>query len=201
VNEAVAGAARAVSPAGLERKELERRTRRVLNRGGWGNPDVLLVDAPSGPVVVKDFSPRHALVRRLLGPWLIAREARAYRRLAGLSSVPSLIGRLDAEALVLEYRPGVLLSRSLRGRVRPGFLAELEAAVDEMHSRGIIHLDLRHRSNILAGDDGHPVLLDFASALRCDPSTRVGRLLLRGLAWIDRRALEKWHVRLRESAV
>ena len=184
------------APAGFVRDELARRTRRVLNRGGWGNPDVLLVDAPSGPVVVKDFRPRHPLVRRLLGSWLLAREERAYRRLSGMTAVPGLIGRLDDEALVLEYRPGILLSRSLRGRVSPGFLDELDAAVEEMHGRGIVHLDLRHRSNILAGDDGRPVLLDFASAMRCDPSRWLGRLLLRAGGWIDRRALEKWRVRL-----
>jgi serine/threonine protein kinase len=157
---------------------------------------VVLVEARQGEVVVKDFAGRGPLVRRLLAPWLIRREERAYRRLEGLSVVPRLIGRLDAAALVIEYRPGELLSRSLRGRVPASFLAELESAITEMHHRGIVHLDLRHRSNILAGQDGRPVLLDFTSAVLCDPSGWLGRLMLRGLSWIDRRALEKWRVRL-----
>jgi hypothetical protein len=192
--EAVEGSG--VPPVGLVRAELARRTRRVLSRGGWGNPDVLLVDAPGGPVIVKDFAPRGVAVRTLIGPWLLAREERTYHRLVDVAAVPRLIGRLDARALVLEYRPGELLSRSLRGRLPAGFLAELEAAVEELHRRGIVHLDLRHRSNVLAGEDGRPVLLDFASALHFDPATRFGRWALAGLAWIDRRALAKWRVRL-----
>ena len=66
----------------------------------------------------------------------------------------------------------------------------------EMHRRGVVHLDLRHRSNILAGEDGHPVLIDFASALRFDASKPWGRAACAALGTIDRRALDKWRVRL-----
>lgn len=181
---------------GLDRHNLAVRTRAVLNHGGWGNPDVLLVESELGSVVVKDFAPRTRYVRRWLGPWLLRREALAYRRLEGLEAVPRLLGKLDAAALVFEYRPGVLLSRSLSGRLPPTFLVELERAVAQMHQRGVVHLDLRHRSNILASPDGRPVLLDFASALRFDRKTWWGRtgVVLFGL--IDRRALRKWRVRL-----
>ena len=181
---------------GLDRCNLAEQTRAVLNYGGWGNPDVLLVETGIGSVVVKDFSPRSQSVRRWLGPWLLRREARAYRRLEGVEAVPRLLGQLDSAALVFEYRPGVLLSRSLAGKLRPTFLAELQGAVAEMHQCGVIHLDLRHRSNILAGEDGRPVLLDFASALRFDPRTWWGRIGVALFAWVDRRALRKWQVRL-----
>ena len=181
---------------GLDRRNLAAQTRAVLNHGGWGNPDVLLVESSLGSVVVKDFAPRTRYVRRWLGPWLLRREARAYRRLEGLEAVPRLLGQLDAAALVLEYRPGVLLSRSLAGRLPETFLAELQGAIAEMHRRGVVHLDLRHRSNILAGHDGRPVLLDFASALRFDQETWWGRACVVLLGWVDRRALRKWQVRL-----
>ena len=183
---------------GFERSEIAGRTRRVLHRGSRGNADVLLLDGPEGPVVVKDFAPRGWLVRRILGPWLLTREALAYRRLQGMRAVPRLLGRLDAEALVFAYRPGILLSRSLRGRLPEGFLEELSEVIAEMHRRGVVHLDLRHRSNILADDEGHPILLDFASSLRFDPGSRSGRWLLGSLGWLDRRALQKWRVRLEE---
>ncbi len=175
--------------AELDRGNLADRTRAVLNRGGWGNPDVLLVAAPSGPVVVKDYAPRNAFVRRWLGPWMLQREARAYRRLEGVDAIPRLLGQLDSAALIFEYRSGILLSRSLAGRLPPTFLSELQHAIAEMHRRGIVHLDLRHRSNILAGDDGRPVVLDFASALR-------GRMAVRLFGWLDWRALRKWRARL-----
>ena len=188
--------ARLPDSVGLERRNLAEQTRTVLNHGGWGNPDVLLVESELGSVVVKDFAPRSRYVRRWLGPWLLRREARAYRCLEGVEAVPRLLGRLDPAALVLEYRPGVLLSRSLAGKLPPTFLAELQAAVAEIHRRGVVHLDLRHRSNILAGDDGRPVLLDFASSLRFDRTTWWGRTGMVLLGWVDRRALRKWRARL-----
>lgn len=181
---------------GLARENLSLRTHSVLNRGGWGNPDVLLVKGEAGYVVVKDYSMRTPFVRRWLGPWLLAREASAYRRLVGMDAIPKLLGRLDTAALVLEYRPGILLSRSLAGRIAPSFLGELQAAIDEMHRRGIVHLDLRHRSNILAGEDGRPVVLDFASSLHFDVTSLVGRSLVRLFGSLDRRALQKWQIRL-----
>jgi serine/threonine protein kinase len=181
---------------GLDRGNLAERTQSVLNRGGWGNSDVLLVETERGSVVVKDFAPRGRYVRRWLGPWLLRREAQAYRRLEGVEAVPRLLGQLDAAALVLEYRPGVLLSRSLADQLPATFLPELQCAVEEMHARGVVHLDLRHRSNILAGQDGRPVLLDFASALRFDRETWWGRVGVMLFGWVDRRALRKWRVRL-----
>ena len=171
----------------------------MLHAGGAGNPDVLLVEGEGPgdpPLVVKDYAPRARWVRRGLAPWLLRREARAYQRLEGVEAVPRLLGCVDKLALVFEYRPGVLLSRSLRGTLPDAFLPELEAAVAEIHRRGVVHLDLRHRSNILAGEDGHPVLIDFASALRFDATKPWGRAACGVLGAFDRRALEKWRVRL-----
>lgn len=181
---------------GISRATLDERRRAVLAAGTRAKADVLLVESDAGIVVLKDFAKRGHWVRRRLGPWLLDREERAYRRLADVEAVPRLLGRLDPAALVVEYRPGVLLSRSLAGRLPAGFVASLARVVDEMHRRGVVHLDLRHRSNVLAGEDGRPVVLDFASALVFDLSTRRGRLLLRLLQGFDRRALRKWQARL-----
>lgn len=181
---------------GLVRSTVDSRIRRVLSRGGWANPDVFLVASDAGLVVLKDFSARAWLVRRGLGPWLLAREQRAYGRLAGVPAVPLFLGWLDAMAIVLEYRPGTLLSRSLAPRLPAGFVERLEAAIDEIHRRGVVHLDLRHRSNVLADEDGRPVVIDFASALLFDGATRRGRFGVRLFAFFDRRALRKWRDRL-----
>lgn len=178
------------------RADLASRTRAVLHRGRARNPDVLLVDGPAGPIVVKDFSPRGALVRALLGRWLNRREMRAYRRLAGHPSVPRLLGRIDAFAFALEYRPGRRMSRRLAGAIRPGFVDRLAAAVDAMHQLGVVHLDLRHRSNVLVDERGDPVLIDFASALVLAP----GSWLARALGRVDRKAVEKWRQRVGDDA-
>lgn len=185
--------------APIGRDELARRTTEILHRGGWGNPDVHLVRLDDGWAVVKDFAPRPAWVRWTFGRWLTSREVRAYRALCGVSSVPRLLGRVDRLAFATEYRPGEPLGRGLAGRVPADFLDALRDAVSEMHERGVVHLDLRHRSNVLAGEDGRPVLLDFASALCLGRGGRLRRWLVRWLGGVDRRALRKWEERLRSG--
>ncbi|MCG8587711.1 MAG: hypothetical protein MJE66_00280 [Proteobacteria bacterium] len=180
----------------LSRSNLSERVLEVLSRGGWGNPDVLLVRARGGSVVVKDFAPRPALVRWIWGRWITRRERRAYERLAGHSHVPKLLGGLGPFALVIEYRPGRRLERSLAAELPAGFLPELTDAVEDMHRSGVVHLDLRHRDNILATPEGVPVLLDFASALCFRPGSFAARWIQPLCCRIDRRALDKWRVRL-----
>ena len=182
--------------APLDRANLLSRTLAVLSRGGWAKADVRLVRDGETLVIVKDFGTGTGLLRRWVSPWFLRREMRAYRCLADHPCVPRLIRSLDRRAFVLEYRPGEPLSRSLRGRISETFISELRSAIRGCHARGVVHLDLRHRSNVLAGEDGRPVLLDFASAI-CIPPERGGLTwILRLLRRIDESALRKWEQRL-----
>ncbi len=185
----------AAAPRPPSRDELAAATERVLNRGGWSNPDVLLVRHQGRPMAVKDFAPRSGWVRRRLAPWLSAREGRAWQALLGHPAVPHFLGRIDRLAFAVEYRPGDTLFRA-RGQPLPdSFLAELEAAVAEMHRRGVVHGDLSNRTNVLRDAAGHPVLIDFGSALVFRPGSLGARWLLPALAALDRRALRKWHAK------
>ena len=161
-----------------------------LSRGGPRNPDVVRVDYAGHTLVVKDFAPRSRWVRATLGRWITAREARAWQRLDGHPDVPRFYGHIDPLAFAVEYRPGRKLSRSLE--VDADFLPRLEHAVDQMHARGIVHLDLKHRDNVLADPAGAPVLIDFGSAVIFRPGSLAARLLLPLLSWIDRSAVRKW---------
>lgn len=184
--------------AGLPtRATLEARVVQRLQHGRWRDPDVLLVGGPGGSVVVKDFGPRTALVRHTLGRFLVSRELRAYNALRGHPAVPRLLGQLDAFAFAIEYRPGERMNREITGRVSPDFSSTLEKAVRALHERGVAHLDLRHRSNVLVGeDDGGPILIDFASAICFRPGGLAARWLLPLFARYDLRAVEKWRERL-----
>jgi serine/threonine protein kinase len=174
------------------RATLASATERVLNLGSRRNPDVLLVRHEGGLVVVKDFAPRGPFVRRFLAPWLARREARAWRALAGHPSVPRWIGAIDALAFAVEYRPGRTLFGARRQPVPEGFLAALADALAEMHRRGVVHLDLKNRTNVLSDAQGRPVLIDFGSAFVFTPGSRAARWLLPLFAHFDRRALGKW---------
>lgn len=156
----------------------------------------MLVDAGGTPVVVKDFAPRGALVRATLARVINAREIRALKALAGHPAVPAYLGRIDDLAFAVAYRPGRRMSRKLQGAVPDDFMAQLEVAIGEMHARGVAHLDLRHRTNVLVDGSGAPVLIDFGSAMCFRPGGLAARLLLPILARIDLGALEKWRVRV-----
>jgi len=180
----------------LSRANLGSRVVQVLNTGNARNPDVLLVETGAGVAVVKDFAPRGPWVRNFLGPWLNRREIRAYRALVDHPAVPRLLGVIDQMAFVVEYRPGRFLRRRLAREIDPAFLSELDGAIRGIHERGVVHLDLRHRTNVLLGEDGHPVLIDFASAVCASPGSRIARILTATLGAVDRYALSKWRERL-----
>ena len=173
------------------RAELPQRVVARLQDGGWRDADVLLVEGPTGPLVVKDFGPRWAWVRQTLGRVMVWRELRAYRALRGHPAVPRLLGRLDAFAFAVEYRPGQRMTRAISGQVSADFPEELEKAILAMHDLGVAHLDLRHRSNVLVGEDGAPILIDFASAVCFRPGSAAARLLLPLFAHYDMKALRE----------
>jgi len=182
--------------ASITRAELVARTLELLHRGNRHNPDVLLVEDGTRRMVVKDFAPRGALVRATLGRLVTAREAGAYRWLVGHPNVPRFLGWIDPLAIAVEYRPGRRMSRHLAEDASPGFVAALREAVAELHRRGLVHLDLGHRSNVLVDERGEPILIDFASAIWFRPGSLGARVLLPRLAAHDRRAVAKWIAKL-----
>jgi serine/threonine protein kinase len=180
------------------RAELPGARRERLSEGGPRNPDVWRIEWRGTPMVVKDFSPRGALVRATLGRFITSREARAWRLLdEHVSAVPRFYGQIDELAFAVEYRPGPYLSRATE--VNAEFVPRLERAVREMHACGIVHLDLKHRDNVLRGVDGRPVLIDFGSALVFKPGGWIAKLLMPALAAIDRSAVRKWTRKLAPS--
>ena len=185
--------------ATLSRENLQERTILRLKRGGWRDPDVLLVRCAGGLAVVKDFAPRGRFVRWVLGPRAIRREVAALRRLAGHASVPQFLGCLDSLACTIEHGGGPRLSRRRPWTFSPEFARRLRLAVSRMHACGIAHLDLSHRSNVHSDMSGQPVLVDFASAVALEPESIAHRLVWPLLVRVDERALRKWESWLSES--
>jgi hypothetical protein len=155
-------------------------------------PTVWLTEVGGRSLVVKDYASSFWLYRWTLARIELAREQRAYERLAGLPFVPRFHGRLDRHALLLENVPARTMTAAQLD-LQPKAMEQLYAAVSQMHGRGILHNDLRHRTNILIDDTGDVRLIDFASAL--DVARGWRRWLFGWLAFLDRSAVVKWWLR------
>jgi len=169
----------------------------MLRQGPNYAPDLYACHWRGERLIVKDYAAKAWIWRHLLGRFLIRREARALRSLAGLEGIPQYRGCPDALSLVMTAVPGEPLHTAAgQQRLGNGFMTLLEDLVAEMHRRGVVHLDLQHRGNILVSADGRPGLLDFTSALRFRTSWWGGRWAVRVLGRFDHLALIKWKARL-----
>ena len=165
----------------------------VVKRGPWGKADILRLSYDGGEAILKDFSAKSAPVR-WLGKRQLRRERRALDRLAGVSGVPAVLGDLPPHGLFLQPMRGEAITR-WRRRPRPEIppmLERLAALVERIHARGVAHLDLRKRDNILVAADGTPSVIDFNASVAFRPGSLGARLLFPVLRAVDRSALLKW---------
>ncbi len=183
-------------PESLTRADLPALSRGYVKKGAWNKADVRLVRLDTGDVAVKDWADKSAPVR-WVGRLQLAREARAYERLHGCPGVPRYYGRLDRDAIMMEYVGGIRLPKvhHRMGGV-PRVAQRLEALLAEVHARGIIHGDLRSRDNFLVTAGGDLYVIDFASAAVFREGSLWHRLIFPRLKRAEQRALLKWKIAL-----
>ena len=102
-----------------------------------------------------------------LGRWQCAREVALYQHLAGVSCVPALLDRVGETAYLRAFVAGHPLSQM--PTVPDVFWPRLDAAMRQVHCRGVAYVDSNKPENVLVGYDGHPYLIDFQIAWRCGP--------------------------------
>ena len=175
-----------------DRAELARAGATLLKAAGPTKADLRAVDLPWGAVVVKDYAGKPWWLRPW-GRWQIARECRAYAFAGPQPFLPRLLGRVDGLALALERVPGQQLA-DVHGRYpdKEALLRGLRAAIDGLHARGLAHLDLRGRENVMVTPEGRVVLLDLGGAVWLRRGGLLHRLLFPLLATADEAAWIKW---------
>lgn len=166
----------------------------LLNQGGWANGAVFLEHRPTERVVVKSYERKNWLIR-LLGRFLLARERRAYHRLQGIKGIPELRPDANPLRLSLVYVDSEQISSERLALEGENIIAHLRRVVADMHARGIYHLDLRNRGNVLVDPHGYCYLIDFASSLYLPPSSLRRRLLAPLARRFDAYGLSKWEQR------
>ena len=160
---------------------------RVLrDKGGFLSPAVSLVDHEGRPAILKDYRKKNAVTRGLLAPRLVRREFDVLRHLEGIPGIPEAYAIVEKRAILLEYVEGKTLNKFQAGGLPDRVFERLCETVRAMHRRGVVHLDLRQRKNILVAGD-RPWVIDFANALK-------GRLASK-LTGVDEGALLKWKQR------
>jgi RIO-like serine/threonine protein kinase len=189
----------AAAPVPATPDEVEAATRGLLGKQGPFRPTVRLVESAGGTLVAKDYRACTPLYRWTVGAWNLAREEEALRRLDGIEGVPQFRGRAGRWILLMTWIRGRDLGKVRRYRQTPEFFDRLMAIVEEMHRRGVVHLDLRQRRNILLRSErgARPAVLDFGSALCVRPGGPLHRLLTR----IDRSGVLKYKRRAQPDSL
>ncbi|MCD6413064.1 MAG: hypothetical protein J7L54_02835 [Elusimicrobia bacterium] len=145
-----------------------------LTNPSYHQADVWLVEKGGKFLVWKDFSKW-----RFLGRLIIAREVSFYRRLQGIKGIPKFYGMPTKSSFLMEYIDGQPID-AFSG-LDEKFFRRLEKLVGEIHSRGVLHFDLRHKSNIIVRG-GYPYIIDLGTCF-------YSHILVLLLSWIDRAAL------------
>lgn len=149
----------------FSRGDFSRAERKLLRDGQWANARVERVHIDGVDWTVKDFSSRSWWVRNSIGRFLLRRELRVLQRLHGIAGISPASFRIDAFAMATRYLPGRILAQVRPDEVGPAFFLQLEALVQSMHARKLVHLDIRGPKNLLLQPDGTPGIIDFQSSL------------------------------------
>ena len=177
----------------LTRKNIDAHIIRIKKKKSLTSADVKIVSKNGTFAIVKDFGDSPFPVRTLLGPWLLRREYRIYKKLQGIEGVPRLYGLLDKYAIVLEYIDGIPIHHRIDKDALPSdFCSKLKKLIEKIHSRGVVHLDLKQRKNILVTKEDKPYIIDFASAFFFSNVSPVKKFLFPILKKIDLLGFLKW---------
>ena len=180
----------------MNRKDLEKSSVSLI-KGRFGKPDLNRITLDGQIFMVKDVRERNLFLRWTLGLWLIDKEWKIYCRLNGMKGIPRAFERIDRFAFAMEFIGGKNL---LRGDSLPSsFFSDLKRVLREVHNRGVVHLDLRHKGNILVSEKGEPFLIDFNSSFAFKEKGFLRRYFFPLLRWVDDGGLLKLKERVSPS--
>ena len=109
--------------------------------------------------------------RGLLGKYfrfLATHEFRMLRKVEHLEFTPDQVRRPSDASPTIHYRliDGRSIKETAAGEGVPdNFFSQLFSNVKTLHQNGIAHMDLGNSGNILVSGSGHPVIIDFGSAI------------------------------------
>ena len=158
-------------------------------------PDILIIKRGQQSLVAKDFRDKGWVARYIWGPLNLMYEKFLLNKLEGVGGVPQIIGLEDYNCLLISRikgdeikKYGHLLSES--------YFDQLLEIAEHLHTRGVLHLDLGHKSNIMVDQHGNPAIIDFNSSLYLPPNS-LFQPLIRLLAKIDHYSILRLKIKFR----
>lgn len=121
---------------------------------------VLLFEGDGLRLVIKSAMGRGPI--RSARQLTLEREYSAYQRMQGIAGVPACYGLLDQRYLLLEFIAGTPF-REASWQDRDHWFAGLLVVIRAFHSRGVSHGDLKSKSNLIAGQNEQPSVIDFGT--------------------------------------
>jgi RIO-like serine/threonine protein kinase len=151
---------------GLTLADIAKKQCGILRKSTGTRPVIWRIEENGVKAIVKDFSLNSFWFRNIAGRFLIWREKKAYKKLEGLSGVPSLFGSIGGVALIIEEIQGTDLGNmDVSKELDDKFFSDLKRLIDSFHDRGIAHCDLKRMPNILFGNDRNPNIIDWAASI------------------------------------
>ncbi len=95
---------------------------------------------------------------------MIRHEARVYQQLGQLDGIPACYGLIDEQYLALEFIQGAPI-RNKRPIDSERYFQTLFKLIEQMHQKGVAHMDLKKKDNLLVTQLDQPCALDFGAAV------------------------------------
>lgn len=121
------------------------------------NHKELVIKVPHGRGLVRWFHVR-----------MLQHEYAVYQKLVNFSAVPRCYGLLNGQYLVLQYIHGLPI-RQARPQDMQRYFDRMFELIGNMHKRGVAHMDLKKKDNLLVVDGHEPCLIDFGAAVIYQP--------------------------------
>ena len=158
-------------------------------------PDILIVERRQQFLVAKDFRDKGWVTRNLWGPLNLMYEKFLLNKLEGIAQVPQIIGLEDYNCLLISRIEGDEIKKCSH-LLSDNFFDQLLKIADDLHSRGVLHLDLGHKSNIMVDQHGNPAIIDFNASLYLPPNAFF-RPLIRLLSKVDLYSILRLKIKFR----
>ena len=95
---------------------------------------------------------------------MVRHEARVYQQLQQLKGIPAYYGLIDNQYLALEFINGDPI-RNKRPVDDETYFKLLFELIEQMHKKGVAHMDLKKKDNLLVTHHDEPCALDFGAAI------------------------------------